>query len=152
VCSLVLGAVRTIAKRLGAPFERTNVRTLAGVRPLVDFEILQPRESFSTTRPLILEKYFIFIYLIYFLLTVHLFGFSPEWTLIWISNLYLALKGRQERGQFFQWQANSYEPLRASITWKRSMCRTSDFWSLKFRVQLFQLHFSTLPVYMKKKV
>ena len=55
-------------------------------------------------------------------LTVHLLGLSPVWTRMWISSLYLALKGLWSRLQSLQKQVKS-SPLRWSI-WFLSTCFT----------------------------
>ena len=58
--------------------------------------------------------------------TEHWLGFSPEWTLMWMSNLYRALNGLWRRGQPAQKQAKSSALLWS--TWTRSMWRTSSAW------------------------
>jgi len=48
MCSLVFGPVRTVTERFRATQKLTRVWFLARVRPLMDFQILQPRERFWT--------------------------------------------------------------------------------------------------------
>ena len=51
-------------------------------------------------------------------LTLHLLGFSPEWTLIWINNLYRALNGFPCLGQLSQKQMNSsFNPVPLIRVW-----------------------------------
>lgn len=49
MCPLMLGPVRGVTESLFAPVLAANIRPLAGVRPHMNFEVLQARESFCTS-------------------------------------------------------------------------------------------------------
>lgn len=50
---LVFRPIRTVAERFQATQKLTRIRFLAGVRPLMDFQIFQPRERFKAAGKLL---------------------------------------------------------------------------------------------------
>ena len=91
--SLVLGSVAGVAESLVTLAKCADVRSLASVRAQVDLQVFQSRERLVAVTELWLKsgEYSCgqtgCVMVVVGRLTLHLFGFSPECTLMWISSL-----------------------------------------------------------------